>query len=91
MKNKNCFPKATTVRGEGNPYMSLEPSLKTRQIGHEGNMTVLRNRGGRSSIFFSLTYQKHGELSSNQTGRHCPSQAPSEKGITRKPKRGWVS
>ena len=52
MKNKNCFPKATTVRGEGNEYMSLEPSLKTRQIGHEGNMTVLRNRGGRSKHLF---------------------------------------
>ena len=58
MKNKNCFPKATTVRGEGNQYKSEIEAVAR-------------------SIFFSLTYQKHGELSSNQTGKHCPSQAPS--------------
>ena len=33
-------------------YMILEPCSKSRQIGHKGNMTVLRSQGHRSKLLF---------------------------------------
>ena len=55
--------------------MVSEPGSNPRQICLMGNVEVLRIKVVARSSFFALTYQKHGELSSNPTGRHCPSEA----------------
>ena len=54
----------------------MKPDLgRPRQTSDKGTVeSVDRSK----LLFLALTYQKHGELSSNQTGRHCPLKAPLE-------------